>query len=44
MGNRLRMSTSSDLNDAFMRKVLTLDEARRSASNIAKLPMLVARG
>ena len=36
--------SSENPNDAFMRKVLTLDEARRSASNIAKLPMLVARG
>ena len=30
--------SSENPNDAFMRKVLTLDEARRIASNIAKLP------
>jgi hypothetical protein len=33
--------SSENPNDAFMRKVLTLDEARRIASNIAKLPTLL---
>ena len=45
MGNRLRYVYSSENpNDTFMRKVLTLDEARRIASNIAKLPTRLGKG
>ena len=35
--------SSESPNDAFMRKVLADDEARRITSNIAKLPSLLAK-
>jgi hypothetical protein len=34
----------ADPRDAAIAKALTLDEARRIASNIAKLPTLLAKG
>jgi hypothetical protein len=34
----------ADPRDAGIAKALTLDEARRIASNIAKLPSLLAKG
>ena len=41
---RSRMYCRDNPNDAHMAKVLTEDEARRIASNIAKQPTLLGKG
>jgi hypothetical protein len=43
-GQSLAYVYSRETHDAHMVKVLTADEARRIASNIAKLPTLFAKG
>ena len=42
--SRLRILFTRNPNYAHMAKVLTEDEARRIASNIAKLPTLLGKG